>query len=356
MFSLRSLRLCGLNESYSILEAIKTGILLVNLGTPDSPETPDVRKYLLEFLTDPRVIDIPAIRRHLLVRGIIAPFRAPKSGKSYKAVWTENGSPLMHISKQLHLMMVEALGDAYQVELAMRYQNPSIASQLEKFKGKYLKKLRIIPLFPHYASASTGSVHAEVMRILSTWQAIPQVEFVNSYPTDAGMIAAFVELGRMHDLKTFDHVLFSFHGLPERQLLKADAHQHCLQSEECCATWGEKNQYCYSAQCHATTAALVNELGLQKGQYTICYQSRLGKTPWKKPYTSEVVHQLALEGKKRVLVFCPAFVSDCLETIFEIRVEYNEEFKAAGGQELVLVDGLNTNATWVNALAGICRG
>ncbi len=338
------------------LEATKTGILLVNLGTPDSPATSDVRKYLVEFLTDGRVIDIPPIRRQLLVRGIIGPFRAPKSAKSYKAIWTEKGSPLMYISQELRDLVAVAMGDAYQVELAMRYQSPSIQSALEKFKGKFLKKIRVIPLFPHYASASTGSVHQEVMRILSTWQAIPQVEFVNSYPTDPGMIAAFVAQGRKHDLKTFDHVLFSFHGLPERQLISADEHNHCLKAENCCATWGEKNQYCYSAQCHATAQALAREFDLQPDQYTITYQSRLGKTPWKQPYTSDVIHDLAQQGKKRVLVFCPAFVSDCLETIFEIRVEYNEEFKAAGGEELVLVDGLNTSPLWVEALAGICRG
>jgi ferrochelatase len=170
------------------------------------------------------------------------------------------------------------------------------------------------------------------------------------------MIDAFLELGRQHDLGGFDHVLFSFHGLPERQLIKADTQNHCLQAADCCATWGAKNQYCYSAQCHATAAELVKGLGLAKDQYTICYQSRLGKTPWKQPYTSEVIHALAQQGKKRILVFCPAFVSDCLETIFEIRTEYNLEFQAAGGKELILVDGLNTNPTWVNALAGICRG
>jgi protoporphyrin/coproporphyrin ferrochelatase len=339
----------------AILEATKTGILLVNLGTPDSPETSDVRKYLIEFLTDERVIDIPALRRQLLVRGIIAPFRAPKSAASYKAVWTPEGSPLMTISKNLCEDVSQALGPDYVVELAMRYQSPSIASALSRFKGKFLKKLRIVPLFPQYASASTGSVHQEVMRILSTWQVIPEVEFVNSYPTDPGMIAAFVAQGRKHDLKAFDHILFSFHGLPERQLLKADEHNHCLKTADCCATWGEKNQYCYSAQCHATAAALVKELGLQPSQYTITYQSRLGKTPWKQPFTSDVIHTLAGQGKKRILVFCPAFVSDCLETLFEIREEYNLEFKAAGGQELVLVDGLNTSPEWVEALAGICR-
>jgi ferrochelatase len=338
------------------LEATKTGILLVNLGTPDSPATADVRKYLVEFLTDERVIDIPPIRRNLLVRGIIGPFRAPKSAKSYKEIWTKEGSPLMTISVDLKTAVAKALGDDYQVELAMRYQSPSIASALARFKGQYLKKLRIIPLFPHYASASTGSVHQEVMRLLSKWQAIPDVEFVNSYPINQGMINAFAELGRLHRPETFDHVLMSFHGLPERQLIKADTHNHCLQAADCCAQWNDKNQYCYSAQCYATAVAIAKELGLSKSQYSVSFQSRLGKTPWRKPYTSEVIHELAKQGKKRVLVFCPAFVADCLETIFEVRVEYNEEFKAAGGQEIVLVEGLNTHPTWVEALAGICRG
>jgi protoporphyrin/coproporphyrin ferrochelatase len=338
------------------MQPAKTGILLVNLGTPDSPSTPDVRKYLVEFLTDGRVIDIPALQRNLLVRGIIGPFRAPKSAKSYKAIWTQEGSPLMSISVRLRALVAAALGDAYQVELAMRYQNPSIASQLEKFKGQPLRRLRIVPLFPQYASATTGSVHQEVMRIVSRWQVIPEIDFVNSYPTDAGMIATFAELGRKHGVETFDHVLMSFHGLPERQLVKADAHHHCLKSEGCCRVWEGKNHSCYGAQCYATAAALAHELGLQNEGYTVCFQSRLGKTPWKQPYTSDVIERLAGEGKKRVLVFCPAFVSDCLETIFEIGVEYHEEFQKMGGKELVLVEGLNTNEGWVSALAQICRG
>lgn len=338
------------------MEANTTGILLVNLGTPDSPATSDVRKYLVEFLTDARVIDIPAVQRNLLVRGIIGPFRAPKSAKSYKAIWTEEGSPLMSISMKLRDLVARELGVGYQVELAMRYQSPSIASQLAKFQGKPLRKLRIVALFPQYASASTGSVHQEVMRIVSQWQVIPDLEFVNSYPTDPEMIATFAELGRKHQVEQFDHVLLSFHGLPERQLVKADSQHHCLQSKDCCLSWTQKNQYCYSAQCYATAAKLSEALGLKEGQYTVCFQSRLGKTPWKQPFTSDVIAKLASEGKKRVLVFCPAFVSDCLETIFEIGVEYKEDFKKLGGEDLVLVEGLNTHPSWVKALAGICRG
>jgi protoporphyrin/coproporphyrin ferrochelatase len=334
----------------------KTGILLVNLGTPDSPETRDVRRYLIEFLTDGRVIDIPAFQRNLLVRGIIGPFRAPKSAKSYKAIWTKEGSPLMAISKAQHALISQSLGSEYQVELAMRYQNPSIASQLEKFKGQPLKKLRVIALFPQYASASTGSVHEEVMRIVGQWQVVPDIEFVNSFPTLPGMIDAFAELGNMEKPSEYDHIVFSFHGLPERQLLKADVQNHCLQSPNCCAVWTDKNKFCYSAQCYATAQAIAAKLGLTKEQYSVSFQSRLGKTPWKKPYTNEVIHQLAKEGKKRLLVFCPAFVADCLETIFEVKVEYRDEFVAAGGEKLTLVPGLNTNSTWIAALAGLCKG
>jgi protoporphyrin/coproporphyrin ferrochelatase len=333
----------------------KTGVLLVNLGTPDSASTRDVRKYLIQFLTDPRVIDIPALQRNLLVRGIIGPFRSPKSARSYKEIWTEEGSPLLAISMKLRREVARVLGDGYQVELAMRYQNPSIQLALESFEGKAIKKLRIVPLFPQYASASTGSVHEEVMRIVSKWQVIPDLEFVNSYPVDRGMIAAFGSLGRMHRISEFDHVLLSFHGLPERQLIKADSHGHCLQSADCCTEWTERNNYCYSAQCYATAKALAEELGLNPQNHSVCFQSRLGKTPWRQPFTIDLIRQLASAGKKRVLVFCPAFVSDCLETIYEIGVEYAEDFRKHGGEELVLVDGLNTHPLWVEALAGICR-
>lgn len=337
------------------MKTAKTGILMVNLGTPDSPRTPDVRKYLVQFLMDERVIDIPALQRNLLVRGIIAPFRAPKSGASYKEIWTDEGSPLLVISEKLRDLVADKLGSDYDVRLAMRYQSPSIASQLEHWKGKALRKLVILPLFPHYASASTGSVHEEVMRIVSKWPIIPDVEFINSYHDHPGMIAAFAARGREHDLDSYDHILFSYHGLPERQLVKADVHNHCLQSKDCCQTLTDKNFYCYSAQCHATTFALAKELGLERDRYTICFQSRLGKTPWIRPFTVDVLKDLAEKGAKRILVFCPAFVADCLETIFEISVEYDEDFKGWGGEEVKLVEGLNTHPLWVEAVADLCR-
>lgn len=334
----------------------KTGVLLVNLGTPDSYRTKDVRKYLVEFLTDGRVIDIPAIPRHILVRGIIGPFRSPKSARIYKEVWTDEGSPLLVISEKLRAMVAGSLGEDYQVELAMRYQSPSIESVMERFKGKVLKKIKVIPLFPQYASATTGSVHQEVMRVLSSWQTIPNVEFVNSYPVDEAMIATHVARGAAHDLDSYDHILFSYHGLPERQLVKADEGTHCGQSKDCCFEWTGKNYYCYGAQCYATTKAIADGLGLSEDRYTVCFQSRLGKQPWKQPYTSDVIEHLAKgKGAKRLICFCPAFTADCLETIIEIGEEYAEEFKEMGGEELTLVEGLNTHPQWVEAVVTMCR-
>lgn len=336
------------------MQPTKTGILLVNLGTPDSYRTADVRRYLTQFLTDGRVIDIPAFPRQLLVRGIIGPFRSPKSAATYKEIWTDEGSPLLFISEKLRDGVAELLGDEYQVELAMRYQNPSVESILNRFKGQVLKKIKVIPLFPQYASATTGSVHQEVMRLVSQWQTIPDIEFVNSYPVNEGMIETFIERGKEHNLEEYDHILFSYHGLPERQLVKADEGNHCGQSKECCFVRDEKNFYCYGAQCYSTSYAIVEGLNIPKDKYTVCFQSRLGKQPWKQPYTVEVIEELAKKGVKKILVFCPAFTADCLETIFEIGEEYAEDFEKWGGEELTLVEGLNTHPRWIRAVADMC--
>jgi len=334
------------------LEKPKTGILLVNLGTPASPAVADVRTYLKEFLLDPRVIDIPAIPRNLLVRGIIAPFRAPKSAKTYKAIWTANGSPLMYYSEQMAKLLQEQLGDAYVVKLAMRYQQPSLSGVLGEMERMSLSKIRIIPLFPQYAAATTGSVHQRVMEIVGKWQTIPDMEFINSYADHPGLIETFVERASSYEVKNFDHVLFSFHGLPVRQLLKADFGHYCQQSG-CCEVITATNFRCYGAQCHQTAHLIAGRLGLSRGQYTVSFQSRLGKTPWIQPYSAEIIEKLAKTGKKRILVFSPAFVADCLETIFEIGVEYQEDFERMGGETLQLVESLNDHPRWITTLADL---
>ncbi|HVW97104.1 MAG TPA: ferrochelatase [Mucilaginibacter sp.] len=335
----------------------KKGILLVNLGTPDSPETSDVRKYLNEFLMDPRVIDINPVSRALLVKGIIAPFRSPKSAKLYKHIWSDTtGSPLLHYSLLQQQLLQQRLGDGYQVELAMRYQSPSIGSALDKLKSALVESIQIITLFPQYASASTGSVYDKVMEIIRHWPTIPSISFINSFHDNELMIKTFADNGRKYDPGTYDHILFSFHGLPQRQLIKCDhTGNYCLKSAGCCDTISDVNKYCYSAQSHHTAHLIAAELNIPKEKYTICFQSRLGNDPWVQPYTSQVIAQLANEGKKRLLVFCPAFVADCLETVYEVTEEYGAEFKTLGGEHVQLVESLNDSPTWIDALEQMVR-
>jgi ferrochelatase len=330
-------------------QELKTAVLLVNLGTPDSPSTSDVRKYLREFLMDPRVIDIPFINRFLLVNLIIAPLRGPRSAKLYKTIWNIKGSPLLYYTQQQAELLQSALGTKYQVEFAMRYQSPSLASVLEKIKKPIYKEIVVLPLFPQYASASTGSVHEKIMDIVSGWQVIPEIRFINSFCDHPGFIDTFAQIGKEYAPENFDHILFSFHGLPERQITKADAFGECL-TAHCCDQLTEKNAHCYKAQCYQTARKLAESLSLPEERYTICFQSRLGKSPWIKPYSDNVIRERAAKGDKKILAFAPAFTSDCLETIHEIGVEYNELFQEHGGELLKLVPSLNDDAGWIRAM------
>ncbi len=331
----------------------KIGVLLVNLGTPDEPSYSSVWRYLQQFLTDGRVIDIPWLPRQILVRGIIAPFRSNSSAKLYKKLWTENGSPLKHYGEKLTTGVQAHLGNDYEVELAMRYQNPSIESAIDKLMAKQVREMIVVPLFPQYASASTGSVYEEVMRILSKRLAIPSLKFINSFHDYEPMIDVFVKNTQKFDLDSYDHILFSYHGLPQRQLKKTDTCDHCLKTEGCCFNLTEKNQFCYSAQCHATTYAIAEKLGITAEDYSICFQSRLGKDPWVQPYTTDVLKEQSKKGAKRLLVLCPAFVSDCLETTIEVLDEYQEEFEEMGGEHIDLVESLNDNPDWIKALSDL---
>lgn len=325
------------------------GILLVNLGTPDSYHPSDVFRYLNEFLTDQRVIDFPWLKRQFLVRGIIVPFRYKKSAEQYKALWTNEGSPLLVHSLAVQQKLQESLGNRFKISLAMRYQNPSISSALEELRQLKVKQIVILPLFPQYASATTGSIHQKVMEHIKQWTTIPNLSFINSFPDHPAFIQALAERGRQYAIESYDHILFSFHGLPERQIRKASDQQQCL-SATCCQSLASHNQFCYKAQCYATARALVRELKLTPDCYTICFQSRLGKEPWIQPYTSDVIMKCAQKKHKRLLVFCPAFVCDCLETIYEISQEYGKEFEHQGGEALQLVEGLNSHPAWISAL------
>lgn len=326
-----------------------TGVLLVNLGTPDSPSPRDVKRYLTEFLTDGRVIDLPKVIRNLLVRGVIIPRRYKKSAKLYQSIWEKEGSPLLTYGEKVRQRLQERLGGPYQVELAMRYQNPSIEKGLEQLKG--FKHLVIFPLFPQYASATTGSVLQKVFESLSTWEVIPETRVVSTYFDHPSFIEAHVARAKEYDLEAYDHVLFSYHGLPERQVRKADDTATCLVQKDCC----KKNLRCYAAQCLATTEKIAGELEIPHEKWNLVFQSRLGKSSWLKPYSDQVIEKLAKEGKKKVLVFSPAFVSDCLETLEEIGFQYKELFIHHGGESLDLVEGLNDHPKWIEAIERIIK-
>ena len=332
-------------------QQLKTGILLVNLGTPDSPSVPDVRKYLQEFLMDGRVIDIPFMNRWALINLIIAPFRAPKSAKVYRELWEERGSPLKFYGEDVKALVQQRLGQDYEVELAMRYQNPSIQAGLDRFQKLGLKKIIVVPFFPQYASASTGSVYEKVMDIVGKWQVIPEISFTNTFYDHPKFIEHFAETARKYMREhEYDFFLFSYHGLPERQITKGDHTGNTCKFGSCCDHLHKDNQYCYRAQCFATTRLLVKELGLKEGTYTTSFQSRLGKTPWIKPYTDDVIVDLAKQGKKSVLAFSPAFVADCLETTIEVGEEYKELFEEHGGQHWQLVESLNNSPLYVDLI------
>lgn len=334
----------------------KTGVLLVNLGTPDSPSVPDVRKYLREFLMDSRVIDVPFVSRFFLVNGVIAPFRAPKSAKIYKELWAETGSPLKYYGHRVEEELQKKLGDEYVVKLAMRYQSPSIDAGLAAFRQLGLTDIVVVPFFPQYASASTGSVYEKVMSIVKNWEVVPAIRFVNRFLEHPKFIEGFAQTARKYmAAQDYDFFLFSYHGLPERQIRKGDVTKTVCQFNTCCGTFHALNQHCYRAQCFETTRLLVNALGIPEGKYITSFQSRLGSDPWIKPYTDEVIKELPAKGIKSVLAFSPAFVADCLETTIEVGVEYKELFEQAGGQHWQLVESLNDSPLWIETLIDLVK-
>ncbi|MDQ3192134.1 MAG: ferrochelatase [Bacteroidota bacterium] len=331
---------------------MKTGVLLINLGTPDSPSTSDVRKYLSEFLNDPRVIDIPYLSRKLLVNLVIVPFRSPKSAKLYKEIWTEKGSPLLIYGEELKKKLQFELGEDYVVDFGMRYQKPALADALDRLRRQKVSKIKIIPLYPQYASSSTGSTIQKIMELMAGWEVIPSIEITSSFCNYPPFIDAFTAVANKYNHAEYDHVVFSYHGLPERQILKASAHygDNYCKLDKCCNKFSTNNQYCYRAQCFETTRLLAQKLNIPEEKYTVSFQSRLGKDPWIKPYSDHVIIEKAKQGMKNLLVFSPAFVADCLETIYEIQVEYQELFEEHGGKKIQLVESLNTHPAWIDAL------
>ncbi len=307
----------------------KTGLLLLQLGTPDSPSTRDVRRYLSEFLNDPRVIDIPWLPRKLLVNGIIVPFRAPKSAKIYKELWdiSDGISPLMTHTENVKLELEKRFAkDDVTIEMAMRYQNPSMDSVLERMQKANYDEIIILPLFPQYASASSGSAIEKAMNIIRKWWVIPDVKVISQFWDNKGYIDSIIERTKEFDLKSYDHILFSYHGLPERQVDKVYEDTDLCADQPCETEINEKNKFCYKATCFATTRLLAEKLGLKEEDYTVCFQSRLDKK-WLEPFSDKVVEEWGKKGAKKLLAFSPAFVADCLETLIEIGDEYQEIFE-----------------------------
>jgi len=326
----------------------KTGVLLLQLGTPDSPKTSDVRKYLREFLMDPRVIDVPYVARQILVNGIIANFRAPKSAKLYREIWSEKGSPLLIHGYSLRDKLRNFLGDAFQVELGMRYQNPSMKEAIAKLKASNPNRIILMPLFPQFASSSTGSALEYALKEISSWQYIPELQVVSSYYSHPDFIKLWAEKARhFMQLEKYDSYMFTFHGVPWRHIRKSGCSASCQKGPAECPEINSGNHFCYRAQCFASARNVIKSLDLPQERCVITFQSRLGKDPWLTPYTDYTLERLASEGKKKVLVFSMAFVADCLETIHEVSTEYQELFESKGGEKLQLIPSLNDDDDWI---------
>jgi len=323
-------------------------ILLVNLGSPDSPSVPDVRRYLNEFLMDGRVIDTPWLLRRLVV-GMILIKRPAESAHAYEKVWTKEGSPLVVTSRHVQALLQQRVPAP--VELAMRYQNPSIESAVKKLAATGATETLLIPLFPHYAMSSYETAVVRVQEVVS--HSAPQMKIEVQPPCydQPDYIAALVASAADYLKKEYDHLLFSFHGIPERHIKKSDpTGGHCLATPNCCETPSPAHAKCYRAQCYRTAALFIARAGVPAGKWSVSFQSRLGKDPWLKPYTDYELPRLATEGKKRMLVICPAFVSDCLETIEEIGIRGCEQFMAGNGQEFTRIPCMNEHPAWITAL------
>ncbi|GAA4318249.1 ferrochelatase [Flaviaesturariibacter amylovorans] len=329
----------------------------MNLGSPDSTEVPDVKRYLDEFLMDGRVIDKPWLFRAMLVKGIIVPFRAPKSAEAYKSIWTKEGSPLIVLSEQLARALDQEVEEP--VVIAMRYGTPSPREAFDKLLQAHpdLKEVLLIPMYPHYAMSSyeTAVEYAKEQHAEGRYPF--RLEYIKPYYDNAEYLEALCESIRPYLDTDYDQILFSYHGVPERHIYKGDiTQQHCLKKEGCCDTPSAAHQYCYRHQCWTTTKEVARRLGIPDGKWGFSFQSRLGRDPWLQPYTAQRLEELPKEGVKKVLVACPAFISDCLETLEEIAEEGKESFVHAGGESFTMIPCLNVHPLWVRAMATWVEG
>ncbi|OFX61819.1 MAG: ferrochelatase [Bacteroidetes bacterium GWB2_41_8] len=326
----------------------KTAVLIINVGTPDEPKVKAVRRYLSEFLNDRRVIDIPLVLQKILVNLIIVPFRAPKSTKLYQRLWTEKGSPLLYFSESVQSGLQQKLGAKADVFMAMRYGNPSIGKALSSIQKGNFDRLIVLPMFPQYASSTSGTAVQAVIDEIRKWNSIPEFHSISQFYDHPAFLDAFAQRIQSYQPETYDHIVFTYHGLPNRHLDK----NHPGESFKTCNCENilpEFGKSCYKATCYQTTRELVKRLGLNEKQYSVSFQSRLSNN-WMTPFTDKNLIGLAKQGNKNILVAAPSFVTDCLETTVEIGWEYKEMFAENGGENLQMVESLNDSPQWISAL------
>ncbi|MEO6874156.1 MAG: ferrochelatase [Opitutaceae bacterium] len=327
-------------------------VLLVNLGSPEAPTEPEVRRYLREFLNDERVLDFSAVGRWLLLEGVILRKRPKASAHAYASIWTPEGSPLVVISQKVRSALAATLGADTPVYLAMRYGSPSIASVVAQLAADGVKELLLFPQYPHYAMSSWETVVVRVMEEIARQCPAIRVTTIQPFYADPDYIEALHAVAAPHLAQDYDHVLFSYHGLPVRHMRKADSsHAHCLTVAHCCETCSPAHATCYRAQCFATTRALVQRAGLDPAKYSVSFQSRLTREPWLDPSTDRELERLPKAGVKNLLVICPAFVTDCLETLEEIAERGRDSFLAAGGVKFAQIPCLNNHPAFIDFLA-----
>ncbi len=319
----------------------------MNLGSPDSTSTKDVKKYLDEFLMDGRVIDSPYIIRSILVKGIITPFRAAKSAEAYSTIWTKDGSPLVHITKQVKQELQQLIAEP--VEVAMRYGSPDMKSAYDKLMAKNpdLEEVVLLPLYPHYAMSSyeTAVVHAQDVHKKEKYPF--KISVIPPFYNNPDYISALSESIAPH-IQEGKHLLFSYHSIPERHIKKSDVTgNHCLNVAGCCDKPSAAHAYCYRHQCYITTKLVAEKLNLSEGSYSVAFQSKLGRSAWLTPATTARMEQMPKEGIKDLMVVCPSFVSDCLETLEEVAIREKENFMEAGGVSYDFIPCMNTQASWV---------
>ena len=330
-------------------------ILLLNLGSPDSTSVPDVKRYLREFLGDERVIDRPgsAFIRSVLVNGIIIPFRAKNSAHAYSTIWTDAGSPLIVTSKLTQAALQKRLSAP--VDLAMNYGNPSIPDAVRRLIAAGVNEVLLFPQYPHSAMSSWETVVVKVRRVAAELAPTMKVACAQPFYAEPDYIDALVASARPYLAQPHDHLMFSYHSIPKRHLTKGDSSKaHCLVTPDCCNTCSPAHATCYKAQVTRTTQLFAQRAGLDPARWSIAFQSRIVGEPWLTPYTDFELKRLAGEGRKRMLVMTPAFVTDCLETLEEIRVRGAEEFEEAGGESFTAIPCLNDHPAYIDFLAKRC--